>query len=79
MRHKVRPPSAIFTEEDSLFETIMDLGEKVEEGIVLACIHPIGHDGLAPRDIRARMSGIPVARHVPGLIKADDCTSVLAQ
>lgn len=79
MCRKVRPPSAIFTEEDSLFETIMDLGEKEKEGIVLACIHPIGHDGLASRDIRAKLSGIPVARHVPGLIKADDCMSALAQ
>lgn len=57
----------------------MDLGEKEKEGIVLACIHPIGHDGLASRDIRAKLSGIPVARHVPGLIKADDCMSALAQ
>jgi N-alpha-acetyl-L-2,4-diaminobutyrate deacetylase len=69
----------IFAEEDGLFETMVDLGEDVREGMIIARIHPIGRTGLAPQEIRAKMSGILVARHFPGLIKAGDCMSVLAQ
>lgn len=69
----------IFAEDDGLFETMADLGEDVREGMIIARIHPIGRTGLAPQEIRAKMSGILVARHFPGLIKAGDCMSVLAQ
>lgn len=69
----------IFAEDDGLFETMVDLGEDVREGMIIARIHPIGRTGLAPQEIRAKMSGILVARHFPGLIKAGDCMSVLAQ
>jgi N-alpha-acetyl-L-2,4-diaminobutyrate deacetylase len=69
----------IFAEEDGLFETMVDLGEDVREGMIIARIHPIGRTGLAPQEIRAKMSGILVARHFPGQIKAGDCMSVLAQ
>jgi N-alpha-acetyl-L-2,4-diaminobutyrate deacetylase len=58
---------------------MVDLGEDVREGMIIARIHPIGRTGLAPQEIRAKMSGILVARHFPGLIKAGDCMSVLAQ
>ncbi len=68
----------IFAEDDGLFETMVDLGEDVREGMIIARIHPIGRTGLAPQEIRAKMSGILVARHFPGLIKAGDCMSVLA-
>lgn len=69
----------IFAEDDGLFETMVDLGEDVREGMIIARIHPIGRTGLAPQEIRSKMSGILVARHFPGLIKAGDCMSVLAQ
>lgn len=69
----------MFAEDDGLFETMVDLGEDVREGMIIARIHPIGRTGLAPQEIRAKMSGILVARHFPGLIKAGDCMSVLAQ
>lgn len=69
----------IFAEDDGLFETMVDPGEDVREGMIIARIHPIGRTGLAPQEIRAKMSGILVARHFPGLIKAGDCMSVLAQ
>ncbi len=69
----------IFAEDDGLFETMVDLGENVEEGMVIARIHPIGRTGLEAQQIRAKMSGILVARHFPGLIKAGDCMSVVAR
>lgn len=67
-----------FAEDEGLFETLVDLGEEVTEGAVIARIHPIGRTGLAPQEIRARMSGLLVARHFPGLVAAGDCAAVLA-
>ncbi|TIU26378.1 MAG: N-alpha-acetyl diaminobutyric acid deacetylase DoeB, partial [Mesorhizobium sp.] len=67
-----------FAEEDGLIETMVDLGEKVDEGQVVARIHSTGRTGVAPQEIRARMSGMLAARHFPGLVKAGDCVSVLA-
>ena len=66
-----------FAEEDGMIETMVDLGEPVNEGEVVARVHPIGRTGLAPREIKARMSGLLVARHFPGMVKAGDCVSVL--
>ena len=67
-----------FAEDDGMIETLVDLGEPVREGDVIARIHAIGRTGLAPQDIRAKMSGILVARHFPGLVKAGDCATVVA-
>ncbi|TIV16977.1 MAG: N-alpha-acetyl diaminobutyric acid deacetylase DoeB, partial [Mesorhizobium sp.] len=67
-----------FAEDDGMIETMVDLGEPVEDGQVVARIHPLGRTGQAPQEIRARMSGLLAARHFPGLVKAGDCVSVLA-
>ena len=67
-----------FAEDDGMIETMVDLGEPVEEGAVIARIHAVGRTGSAPQEIRARMSGILAARHFPGLVKAGDCAAVLA-
>lgn len=67
-----------FAEEDGLIETMVDLGEPVREGQVVACIHQIGRTGATPQEIRAKLSGILTARHFPGLVKAGDCASVVA-
>ena len=67
-----------FAEHDGMIETLVDLGEPVEAGAVIARIHAVGRTGIAPQDIRAKMSGILVARHFPGLVKAGDCASVVA-
>jgi len=56
---------------------MIDLGEPVQEGQVIARIHPVGRTGQAPQEIMARMSGLLAARHFPGLVKAGDCVSVL--
>jgi N-alpha-acetyl-L-2,4-diaminobutyrate deacetylase len=66
-----------FAEEDGMIETMVDLGEHVEDSQVVARIHPVGRTGQAPQEIRARMSGLLAARHFPGLVKAGDCVSVL--
>ncbi|MER9409506.1 N(2)-acetyl-L-2,4-diaminobutanoate deacetylase DoeB [Mesorhizobium sp. M0589] len=67
-----------FAEDDGMIETMVDLGEPVKEGSVLARIHSTGRTGIAPQEIRAKMSGILAARHFPGLVKAGDCAAVLA-
>lgn len=67
-----------FAEEDGMIETMVDLGEPVEKGAVLARIHSVGRTGIAPQEIRAKMSGMLAARHFPGLAKAGDCAAVVA-
>ncbi|WP_256750260.1 N(2)-acetyl-L-2,4-diaminobutanoate deacetylase DoeB [Mesorhizobium sp. Mes31] len=67
-----------FAEDDGMIETMVDLGEPVEEGMVLARIHSVGRTGIAPQEIRAKMSGLLAARHFPGLVKAGDCAAVVA-
>ena len=67
-----------FAEEGGMVETLVDLGDPVKEGDVVACIHATGRTGRAPQEIRAKMTGILTARHFPGLIKAGDCAAVIA-
>jgi N-alpha-acetyl-L-2,4-diaminobutyrate deacetylase len=67
-----------FAEDDGMIETMVDLGESVEKGAVVARIHPVGRTGGAPQEIRAKMAGVLTARHFPGLVKAGDCAAVLA-
>ncbi len=67
-----------FAEEDGMIETMVDLGEPIEAGAVVARIHSTGRTGQAPQEIRARISGLLTARHFPGLVKAGDCVSVVA-
>ena len=67
-----------FAEDDGMIETMVDLGEPVQEGSVLARIHSVGRTGITPQEIRAKMSGMLAARHFPGLVKAGDCAAVVA-
>ncbi len=67
-----------FAEEDGMIETMVDLGEKVKKGEVIARIHGVGRTGTAPQELRAKMGGLLAARHFPGLVKAGDCASVIA-
>ena len=59
-------------------ETMVDLGEPVKKGGIVARIHGVGRTGLAPQELRAKMDGLLAARHFPGLVKAGDCVSVIA-
>jgi len=68
-----------FAEDGGLIAFTVDLGEPVDAGDVIACVHPIGRTGGAPREYRAAMDGILAARHFPGLVKPGDCVAVLAQ
>lgn len=67
-----------FAEDDGLVAFVRDLGDAVMAGETVALVYPIGKTGLAPVDYRASINGVLAARHVPGLIKAGDCLSVIA-
>jgi N-alpha-acetyl-L-2,4-diaminobutyrate deacetylase len=67
-----------FAEDGGLVEFLIDLGEAVEAGALIARIYPTGRTGAEPIEIHAKMAGMLVARHFPGLIKAGDCCAVLA-
>ncbi|MFB7147254.1 N(2)-acetyl-L-2,4-diaminobutanoate deacetylase DoeB [Agrobacterium deltaense] len=67
-----------FAEDDGLVAFVRDLGDAVTVGETIARVYPIGKTGLAPVDYRASINGVLAARHVPGLIKAGDCLSVIA-
>jgi len=67
-----------FAETGGMVETMVDLGEAVEEGQVVARIHRVDRTGLAPQEVRSAISGLLAARHFPGLVQAGDCVSVIA-
>lgn len=67
-----------FSQGEGLVAFAYNLGEVVEKGAIIARIYPIGKTGIAPTEHHAAMDGVLAARHVPGLIKAGDCLSVIA-
>jgi N2-acetyl-L-2,4-diaminobutanoate deacetylase len=66
-----------FAEDAGLIETMIDLGEIVQQGQLIAQIYPVGRTGAAPAQIKARLTGILAARHFPGLVKPGDCVAVV--
>lgn len=68
----------VFCEDDGLFEPMMDLGDQVKAGDIIARVWPADRTGTPPVDYRVTRSGIIASRHFPGLIKSGDCLSVVA-
>lgn len=68
----------LFSEDDGVIESLVELGDGVKRGQPLVRIYPLGRTGVAPVELRARMDGLLVARHFPGLVKTGDCAAVLA-
>ncbi|MEK1886367.1 MAG: N(2)-acetyl-L-2,4-diaminobutanoate deacetylase DoeB [Phyllobacterium sp.] len=66
-----------FAEDAGMIETMVDLGENVTKGQLIARIHAIGRTGVAPAEVRAKLGGLLAARHFPGLIKPGDCAAVI--
>jgi N-alpha-acetyl-L-2,4-diaminobutyrate deacetylase len=67
-----------FSQGEGLIAYTCNLGDAVKKGEVIARVFPIGKTGLTPTEYHAAMDGVLAARHVPGLIKAGDCLSVIA-
>ncbi len=66
-----------FAEDEGLIEPLVDLGQPVRRGDVIARVHPVGRTGSEPIAFWARLDGILAARHFPGLVKAGDCVAVV--
>lgn len=67
-----------FAEDAGLIEYLVDLGDTVAKGDVIAQIHASGRTGIAPMPLLAGRSGLFTARHFPGLVKPGDCVAVIA-
>jgi len=67
-----------FAEDDGLVAFRRDLGDPIAAGDGIARVYPVSRTCVPPIDYRAAMDGVLAARHVPGLIKAGDCLSVIA-
>jgi N-alpha-acetyl-L-2,4-diaminobutyrate deacetylase len=70
--------SYVISTNEGVLEMCRDLGDEVEADQPVARIYPPDRTGTAPVVYRARMSGLLVARHFPGLIKPGDCLAVIA-
>jgi len=68
----------VIAEHDGLIEPMVDLGESIEKGDLIARIWPADRTGIPPVDYLAQSSGIVAGRHFPGLVKAGDCMIVVA-
>ncbi len=68
----------VFCEHEGLVEPVVDLGEPVNVGDVVALIHSVERTGVRPFEYRAQRDGLLAARHFPGLVKIGDCLAVLA-
>ena len=69
----------IFSPDEGAYEPLIELGECVDQGDVIARIWPMNRTGHAPTPLRAARSGILICRHFPGLIKTGDCAGVIAR
>ncbi|MEH6834107.1 MULTISPECIES: N(2)-acetyl-L-2,4-diaminobutanoate deacetylase DoeB [Falsihalocynthiibacter] len=67
----------IFSEADGMHEPVVDLGEIVSKGDVVARVWPVDRTGIAPTQYRAGRGGILISRHFPGLVKSGDCVAVI--
>jgi N-alpha-acetyl-L-2,4-diaminobutyrate deacetylase len=67
-----------FAGDSGLIAFAQDLGAPIRAGDIIARVYPVDKTGIAPIEYRASLDGVLAARHVPGLIKAGDCLSVIA-
>ncbi len=68
----------LFSQDDGVIESLVALGDPVKHGQPLVRIYALGRTGVAPVELAARMDGMLVARHFPGLVKTGDCAAVVA-
>ncbi|MBW3096195.1 N(2)-acetyl-L-2,4-diaminobutanoate deacetylase DoeB [Pseudohoeflea coraliihabitans] len=67
----------VVSEDHGLIEAMVDLGEEVQAGDVVARIWSSERTGQAPVECRAARSGVLISRHFPGLVQAGDCVAVV--
>lgn len=64
---------------DGLLEMLVNLGETVACGQVIARVHDMTRTGVEPIEYRSRKTGILACRHFPGLIGRGDTLAVIAE
>ena len=67
----------VFSQDDGLYEPMVDLGDTVRKGDVIVRIWPMARTGIPAIEYKAKMSGVLISRHFPGLIKSGDCAAVV--
>ncbi|WP_170480058.1 N(2)-acetyl-L-2,4-diaminobutanoate deacetylase DoeB [Ruegeria arenilitoris] len=67
----------LFSDGEGLHEAVIDLGDRVEKGELIARVWPMDRTGVPPREYYARREGLLISRHFPGLIKSGDCVAVV--
>ncbi len=66
-----------FSTGEGLIEPMVDLGEAVATGDVIARIWPVDRTGVTPAECKAKSDGLVIGRHFPGLIGMGDCIAVV--
>ncbi len=68
----------VTSESNGLVEFCCDLGARVSAGQILARVHDIDRTGRAPTDYHAKIDGLLIGRHFPGLIAMGDFLAAVA-
>lgn len=68
----------VAAESEGIIEPLVDLGEAVHAGDPIARVHRIDRTGSPPSVYAAKIDGILVARHFPGMLAMGDCLGVVA-
>ena len=68
----------VTSEHEGLIEPVVDLGDTLATGDVIARVWPLDRTGIAPIEYRAHRGGVFAGRHFPGLVKPGDCIGVVA-
>lgn len=74
------PDEACFvtSEHSGILEFMVELGETVTEGDLIARIYDIERSGPPPVEYLARRDGLVAGRHYPGLVQSGDTLAVIA-
>lgn len=69
----------LFSEHNGLIEPIVNLGDTVEKGDLIARIYNIENMSAPANDYFAPRDGLVMSRHYPSLIQMGDCINVIAR
>jgi N-alpha-acetyl-L-2,4-diaminobutyrate deacetylase len=67
----------VFSEHEGLLEPVVDLGDPINGGDLIARIWPLDKTGVPPVEYVANRSGLLAGRHFPSLVKMGDCIGVV--
>ncbi len=69
----------VFSEHNGLLEPLVNLGDSVQKGDIIARVYATERTGTDPVEYRAASDGIVLGRHFPSLIKIGDFLNVIAR